>query len=132
MSTNRPLRLRHELNLRLTFPVVTIVALAGLLGFYGAQLHVDRVFGGWLLDAAKSLAHQVRVVDGRAQVSLTPEAEALLTFDVADRTFFEVVQGGQHVLGQTGIPQPPDADKTCGTGGRAYDARYTGQLLRVG
>jgi two-component system sensor histidine kinase TctE len=131
MKPERQPQLRRELNRRLTFPVVSIVALAGLLGFYGAQLHADRVFDGWLLDAAQSLAHQVRVVDGEAQVSLSPQAEALLTFDVADRTFFEVVQAGQHVLGQSGIPKPPDDARPCGAAGRSYDARFVGHGIRV-
>lgn len=132
MKPERQPQLRQELNRRLTFPVVSIVALAGLLGFYGAQLHVDRVFDGWLLDAAKSLAHQVRVVNGQAQINLSPQAEALLTFDVADRTFFEVVQAGQHVLGQTGIPKQPGEPLACGAEGHTYDTRFVGQPIRVG
>ena len=131
MKQDRHPQLRRELNRRLTFPVVSIVALAGLLGFYGAQVHVDRVFDGWLLDAAKSLAHQVRAVDGRAVVDLTPQAEELLTFDVLDRTFFEVVQGERHLIGQTGLPRVADRALACGSSGRTFDADFTGQPIRV-
>ena len=131
MTTVRSPRLRRELNLRLTFPVLVIVALAGLLGTYGAKLHVDRVFDRWLLDAAKSLAHQVRLQDGQAVIALSPQAEAMLTFDVVDRTYFEVAQGGRHLIGQTGIPRHGEHEASYRGAGRAFDARIAGQDIRV-
>lgn len=123
--------LQRELSLRLMLPVLTLVALAVVLGAYGAQQLVDRVFDRWLLDTARSLADQVEVVDGQPVIELSRQAEALLTYDIVDRTYFEVVQGDRHLLGQPGIPVRGEREGHYSRGGRAYDARFEGQDVRV-
>lgn len=123
-------RLQRELQWRLMFPLVAIVALVGLLGGYAAQYYVDRVFDRWLLDAASSLAEQVRFVDGQAQVELSAQAESMLTYDVVDRDYYEVAQDGRHLLGQRGLPLHGDRESRYDRG-RAFDARFQGQQVRV-
>ena len=124
-------RLQRELNLRLMLPVLAIVVLTGLIGIFGAEKHVEQVFDRWLLDAAHSLKTQVRFVDGRAFVELSQQSEALLIYDIVDRTFFEVVQRGHHVLGQIGIPTQGEREHSYGSGERVYDARFAGKDVRV-
>lgn len=112
-------------------PVLLIVAVAGLLGAYGAQKLVDHVFDRWLLDAAKSLAQQVRFVGNDATIDLSPQARALLLYDVADRVYFEVVQEDRHITGQTGIPRHGDRESGQREGERAYDTRFEDKSVRV-
>jgi two-component system sensor histidine kinase TctE len=131
VKQSRVRRLQNELNLRLMLPVLVIVALTGLLGAFGAQQLVDKVFDRWLLDTARSLAEQVRVVDGRPLIELSRESEALLTYDVSDRIYFEVVQDNRHLVGQVGLPLHGDREKSYSFGARAYDARYEGRDVRV-
>ncbi|MDM0086856.1 MULTISPECIES: sensor histidine kinase [unclassified Variovorax] len=128
---SRVRRLQNELNFRLMLPVLAIVALTGLLGAFAAQKLVDRVFDRWLLDTARALADQVRVVDGKPVIELSRQAEALLTYDMVDRSYFEVRQDDRHLLGQVGLPLHGDRESTYSMGARAYDARFHGTDVRV-
>jgi len=123
--------LQSDLGLHLMLPVLVIVVMIASLGVFGAQHHVDTVFDRWLLDAARSLAAQVRVVNHRAVIALSAQSEALLTFDVVDRTSFEVLEDNRHVFGQTGIPRSGEHEKSFEQGERVYDSRYQGRDVRV-
>ncbi len=131
MKASRVRRLQRELSQRLMLPVLAVVVLTALLGFFGAQHHVDTVFDNWLLDAARSLAAQVHFVDNHAEVELSAQSEALLTYDVVDSTSFEVLEGQRFLLGNLGIPLSGDRKKSYGPGESAYDARFGGQNVRV-
>jgi len=131
MRTKATRQLQRELNVRLMLPVMVIVALTSLFGLYGAQSHVDRVFDRWLLDAARSLAGQVRMVDGHADIALSAQGEALLTYDFVDDTYFEVLQGAKHVIGRQGIPAQGERAKVYRSEGMAYDAPFLGRQVRV-
>ena len=131
MKASKPRWLQRQLTRRLMFPVLALVALTVFLGAYGAQRLVDRVFDRWLLDTARSLADQVEVVNGQPVVELSRQAEALLTYDIVDQTHFEVVQGSKHLLGQRGIPVHGDREGRYSFGGRAYDAHFDGEDVRV-
>ena len=112
-------------------PVLAVVVLTALLGVFGAQHHVDTVFDRWLLDAARSLAAQVRFVDNHAVVELSAQSESLLTYDVIDRTSFEVLDGKRYLIGQPGIPLSGEREKSYGPGERAFDSRFDGHEVRV-
>jgi len=120
----------RDLLLRLLPPLLLIVAATGGLGVYAAQTLVERTFDRWLIDAARSLAHQVHVVDGQVMVDLGGDGEAILAYDVVDNTYFSVRQGTRHVAGHRGIP-------TSGTSGSRYDdgevfsAVFAGRPVRV-
>lgn len=131
MKILRTRRLQHDLGLRLMLPVLTVVVMIALLGVFGAQHHVDTVFDRWLLDAARSLAAQVRLVNHHAVIELSAQGEALLTYDVVDRTSFEVLEDKRHLLGQAGVPLSGEREKAYGQGERAYDSRYKGREVRV-
>jgi two-component system sensor histidine kinase TctE len=131
MTRPRERWLQRELHWRLMLPVLTIVVFSTLLSAYSAEYLVDRVFDRWLLDAARSLAAQVRFVGGRAVVELTEQSEAMLTYDVADRVSYEVVQDGRHVVGQSGLPMRGPHEHGYGEGARAYDGLFAGQEVRV-
>lgn len=131
MSARKNRWLRRQLNLRLMLPLLAIVAATGALGAYAAQRLVDRVFDRWLLDGARSLGGQIEFADGRAQLLLSRQAETLLTYDIIDSSYYEVVQDGRHLLGQRGLPSAGAREALYAGGDRAYDARYAGADVRV-
>ena len=94
----------RDLLRRLLLPLLLIVAATGALGVYTAQTLTDRTFDRWLIDAARSLAHQVHFVNGQALVDLGGDAEAILAYDVVDSTYFSVRQNQHHVAGHHQVP----------------------------
>lgn len=130
MKAPRSRWLRRELLLRLMLPLLAIVAASGVIGAYTAQRLTDRVFDRWLLDAARSLAHEVRFVDQRANLDLPSVAEAMLVYDETDKVYFSVEQDGRHLSGQRGIPEHGTRESRYRSG-RAFDASYAGHPVRV-
>lgn len=122
--------LTRDLLLRLMLPLLAIVLLTGGLGGYAADQLTERVYDRWLLDAARSLAHQIQFDKSEATVDLPVEAEAMLAYDETDRTYFSVMQNGRHVAGQRNLPVNGD-DSAYYRIGRAFDATYDGQPVRV-
>ncbi len=127
----RPI-LYRQLTLRLMIPLVLIVAVVGAIGMVSAGSESATVFDSWLLDAAVSLADQVRSGNGSGAnaVDLPEAARTMLAYDEIDHTWFSVSDGGRMLLGSSGIP-------TRGTNtraypdGRAFDAVYQGAPVRV-
>jgi two-component system sensor histidine kinase TctE len=81
-----------DLLLRLLLPLLVIVAAAAGFGAYTAQQLTARVYDRWLLDAARSVAAQVRFQHGAAALDLPPIAESILLFDDNDHIYFSVDQ----------------------------------------
>ena len=77
----------------------------GGFGAYTAQQLTARVYDRWLVDAARSVAAQVRFEQGAAALDLPPIAESILLFDDSDRIYFSVEQGGRLIAGSAGIPR---------------------------
>ena len=127
----RPI-LYRQLTLRLMIPLVLIVAVVGAIGMYSAGSETATVFDRWLLDAAVSLADQVRSGNGGGAnaVDLPEAARTMLAYDEIDRTWFSVSDSDRMLIGTSGIP-------TSGTNtqvyadGRAFDAVYQGAPVRV-
>lgn len=124
--------LQRDLLRRLLLPVLGIVLLTGAATAYNASELVEQVFDRWLLDAARSLADQVRFEAGRAVVELSPQAESMLRYDIEDRVSFEVVQGGRHLIGDRGVPLNGVGTDSYGAGARAYGAVIGGRRVRIG
>jgi two-component system sensor histidine kinase TctE len=123
--------LQRELQWRLALPVLGIVLAGGLLSAYGAEYLVDKVFDRWLLDAARSLAEEVRFDTGRPRIELSAQAESMLLFDVVDRVNFAVLDGDRLLLGSPGIPVQGQHERHYGQGSWALDTRYGGHEVRV-
>lgn len=130
MTAPRTRWLRRELLLRLMLPLLAIVLVTGMAGAYAAQRFSDRVFDRWLLDAARSLAHQVRFKGPNAEVDLPAVAEAMLIYDETDTVYFSLEQQGEHRFGQRGIPNSGAREATY-RAGRTFDASYAGHPVRV-
>jgi len=122
--------LTADLLLRLMLPLLVIVAVTAAFGTYTAHRLVARVYDGWLLDAARSVAVQVRFDHGMALLELPPVAESILLFDDHDRTDFSVFQGSRRVAGRPGVPLAGDHESHAADGS-VYDASLDGAPVRV-
>ena len=122
--------LKVDLLLRLMLPLLVIVAAAAGFGAYTAQQLTARVYDRWLVDAARSVAAQVRFERGAAALDLPPIAESILLFDDNDRIYFSVEQGGRVIAGRTGIPLAGENESRLARG-TAYDSSFDGQPVRV-
>ena len=120
----------RDLLLRLLPPLLLIVATTGTLGVSTAQTLISRTFDRWLIDTARSLAHQVHFEHGLATVDLGSAAEAILAYDVIDRTYFNVRQGDRHVAGHQHLPSQGSAVSRY-EDGEVFDANMAGRAVRV-
>ena len=127
----RPI-LYRQLTLRLMIPLVLIVAVVGGFGMFSAGSETATVFDRWLLDAAVSLADQVRSGNGSAAnaVDLPEAARTMLAYDEIDHTWFSVEDRGHVLIGSPGIPSSGFNAVTYADG-RAFDAIYEGTQVRV-
>jgi two-component system sensor histidine kinase TctE len=126
----RPRWLKVDLLLRLMLPLLVIVAAAAGFGAYTAQQLTARVYDRWLVDAARSVAAQVRFEQGAAALDLPPIAESILLFDDNDRIYFGVEQGERLIAGSAGIPRAGENEARLARGA-AYDSTFHGQPVRV-
>ena len=127
----RPI-LYRQLALRLMIPLVLIVAGVGAAGLFSAGAETATVFDRWLLDAAVSLADQVRSGNGdhADAVDLPEAARTMLGYDEIDHTWFSVSDRGRVLVGSAGIPTD-GANAVTYADGRAFDAVYEGAQVRV-
>ena len=135
MSSARPPArpiLYRQLTLRLMVPLVLIVAIVGATGLLSAGAETATVFDRWLLDAAGSLADQVRSGDGGGAnaVDLPEAARTMLAYDEIDHTWFSVEDRGRVLMGSKGIPSS-GVNAAVYSDGRAFDAVYEGAPVRV-
>ena len=126
----RPQGLRNRLLLRLMVPLLLAVAVTATVGILATRSLTDGVFDHWLLDAAQSLAHQVRFVDRQAQIDLPQSAQAILSYDDSDQVSFSVTQQARHLIGQPGIATHGTRESQY-RAGRAFDANFGGNAVRV-
>ncbi len=135
MSATRPPArpiLYRQLTLRLMVPLVLIVAVVGAIGLLSAGAETATVFDRWLLDAAVSLADQVRSNPGTGAnaVDLPEAARTMLAYDEIDHTWFSVQDGDRVLVGSAGIPGR-GVNTAVYADGRAFDAVYEGARVRV-
>ena len=130
-ASARPI-LYRQLTLRLMVPLVLIVAVVGAVGLISAGAETATVFDRWLLDAAVSLADQVRSAQGGGAnaVDLPEAARTMLAYDEIDHTWFSVEDRSHVLIGSAGIPSS-GVNTAVYPDGRAYDAVYEGAQVRV-
>jgi two-component system sensor histidine kinase TctE len=127
-----PLLRRLSKSLRLQLLAWVVLPLAGLAAvnlwtsrnsaFATADLVTDRM----LLGSARAIAEQVAMIDGVLDATVPPAAIEM--FDTGDRdsVYYRVQAADGRLL--TGYPDLPVAS---GRPGKAFDATYRGQMLRL-
>jgi two-component system sensor histidine kinase TctE len=123
-STNS---LRLMLIDRLLPAMLVLLLLGALAANWVALRAATKAYDRGLLDTAFAIAEQLRVVDGKLQLPLNPQARVVLLTDKFDRVFYAVRgQGGELLDGNPDLPIPPKENwRQLGNEGRWY---YDGTL----
>jgi len=104
----QPLSLRYLL-LRQLLPALLLLLLAGAAtAYWVAWRSATKAYDRALYDTALAISEQLRVVNGKPQLPLTPQARTVLLTDKFDRIYYGVRGAGQELLdGEPGLPMPP-------------------------
>ena len=123
--------LHRQLLGRLTLPLIVVLVLDGFISYRLALHFSTGAYDAGLYDSARSLATQVKLVSGQANVSLPREALEIFEWDVLDRTFFAVSSDRRGlILGHRNFP-PPDALLTRDLEPVYYDAVFEAAPIRA-
>jgi two-component system sensor histidine kinase TctE len=129
-----PTSLRLQL-LRRLLPAMLALLLAGAgTAYWVAWRSATKAYDRALLDTSLAIAEQLRIVDAKPQLPLTPQARAVLLTDKFDQVFYAVRGANAELLdGEPGLPMPsPESPRTRLAEGRYYyDGQVNGQPVRV-
>lgn len=134
MPALKPASLRFLL-LRRLLPALLLLLLAGAAtAYWVAWRNATKAYDRALFDTALAITEQLRVVAGKPQLPLTPQARAVLLTDKFDQVFYAVRGADQELLdGEAGLPMPPPGPpRTRSSAGRYYfDGLLHGQPVRI-
>lgn len=114
--------LRGQL-LRRLLPALLGLLLAGAsTAYWIAWRSATKAYDRALFDTTLAITEQLRLVDGKAQLPLTPQARAVLLTDKFDQIFYAVRGPGIELLdGNPELPMPPlQETQAAGHEGRFY------------
>lgn len=121
--------------LRRLLPAMLALLLAGAgTAYWVAWRSATKAYDRALFDTTLAISDQLRMVDGKAQLPLTPQARAVLLTDKFDRIFYAVRGPNGEVLdGDPGLPLPtPENQRTRTSEGRYYfDGLLDGEPIRI-
>jgi len=107
--------------------VVGVVATTGAYTFLQARL--TSAYDLDLGDIARALVPYVHWSEGRAVLSIDPQADAVLRADSTDQIYYGIFGDmGEELAGERGMPRPPFPP---GPEARFFDAEHLGQPVRV-
>lgn len=102
-----PRSLRSDLLAEMLLPMLVVVLLSGYLSYHIGVRFARQSYDRSLYETARSLAQQVREVDGRARIALPRAAEEMLRADEADTVQFQVFSRRDGLLaGDADMPLP--------------------------
>lgn len=111
--------------------MLLLLAAAGILSYLIALHFANLAYDRWLYDSARTLAQEVRFVDGAAQVKLPDAAVNMFEWDDLDHIYYAVTSKPQKLIfGRNGFPPPP-VEPTAGSAPSFYDADIDGKAVRV-
>jgi two-component system, OmpR family, sensor histidine kinase TctE len=126
--------LRSQL-LRRLLPAMLALLLAGAAtAYWVAWRSATKAYDRALLDTTLAIADQLRLVEGKPQLPLTPQARAVLLTDKFDRIFYAVRGADGELLdGETGLTLPPTRPPRGGDEvvRDYYDDHLRGQPIRI-
>ena len=109
---------------------LALVGVGGVIAYEVAHRAASLAYDRALLDAAQSVATQVRHVDGRIDLQLSLSTEQVLLYDNLDRLFYAVIgPNGAKIAGTAGLPAAPDVARKDQA--HYYDAEFSGQGVRA-
>jgi two-component system sensor histidine kinase TctE len=102
--------LKTGILLRLIVPLIFFILLESILSYFVTLHYVDKTYDGWLLDSARSLAQEIKVIEAGITVELPPAALEIIKWDDMDKTYFKISSLAKGLLaGDTLVPDAPEA-----------------------
>jgi len=88
---NKVTSLKAAITYRLIIPVIIFIILETALSYFVTLHYVEKTYDRWLLDSARSLVQEVKVVDNKISVELSATALEIFKWDDVDTTFFKII-----------------------------------------
>lgn len=122
--------LRQLLTLWLVAPLLALIVVSAIPGYFLAVRAANDAYDNGLLDPAIAIANYVRENEDEVEISLPPAAIEALRIDTIDRIFYRVTgPSNELIAGNASIPWPQLAMDA--TGQSIYSAVLDGQDIRV-
>ena len=121
--------LRGQLLSRLLPALLGLLLAGASTAYWIAWRSATKAYDRALFDTTLAITEQLRLVDGKAQLPLTPQARAVLLTDKFDQIFYAVRGSGIELLdGDPELPMPPlEETRASGHEGRFYFDGTIGQ-----
>jgi two-component system sensor histidine kinase TctE len=104
---NNTTSLKTAIAYRLIVPVIIFVILETVLSYYVTLHYVEKAYDRWLLDSARSLMQEVKVVDNKISIKLSDTALDIFKWDDVDTTFFKIqTEDKSLIVGDLTLPDP--------------------------
>lgn len=130
MQQNKPHSLRRRLLLRLLGPLGAVLIL-GVVATVLLARHIGSVvYDRALYDSAMTLAQQIKITEGKADLDLSQAAVEIFEWDNVDRIFEKVTSRKAGPI-FSNAPFPPIDDNLVVGQPRYYDALINGRGVRV-
>lgn len=87
---NNVTSLKTAIAYRLVVPVIIFIIFETALSYFVTLHYVEKTYDRWLLDSARSLIQEVKVIDNNISVKLSSTALEIFKWDDVDTTFFKI------------------------------------------
>lgn len=87
---NKVTSLKAAIAYRLIIPVILFIVLETALSYFVTLHYVEKTYDRWLLDSARSLVQEVKVINNQVSVNLSATALEIFKWDDVDTTFFKI------------------------------------------
>jgi len=88
---NNVFSLKRTIAYRLVIPVIIFIFLETALSYFVTLHYVEKTYDRWLLDSARSLVQEVKVINNKVTVDLSDAALEIFKWDDIDTTFFKII-----------------------------------------
>ena len=111
---NKTTSLKTAIAYRLIIPIIIFIVLETALSYFVTLHYVEKTYDRWLLDSARSLVQEVKVINNKVTVTLSATALEIFKWDDVDTTFFKIyaekkgVLAGDLILPSLSIPITAD------------------------
>ncbi len=123
--------LRRQLLQRLLIPLVTLFCFGAAASYYIALGFANSAYDRALYDSARSLAQQIKVVNGRTVIDLPRAALEMFEWDDLDTTYYRINSESEgFVFGHKAMPDAPEAPRDASRA-QYYDGNILQQQVRV-
>ncbi len=95
---NKTTSLKTAIAYRLIIPVIIFIVLETALSYFVTLHYVEKTYDRWLLDSARSLVQEVKVINNKVTVTLSATALEIFKWDDVDTTFFKIYAEKKGVL----------------------------------